>query len=372
MSDLPTTMRALVAPKFCRPSKYEVIDMPLPTITNPDDVLIRVHAAGLQAGDTQRARGASRILPGKMKMPMKIGIEGSGVVVAVGPSVTTFQPGDEVYGAAQPGRPIDLFADTGFACQYALCPSSCVLPKPPHLSHADAASLPGFTLTAYQCAETADRLLRAQGRADGLRGATAFVPGALSGTGAIAIQLLKRHYGVARVISSVSTAKMALVAQYLPGALVDQLVDYQATPRLTDAIPAGSVDVVLNTQWDLAGTFALADPRAGVVVSISSVPRPALLREMMPAAPFWVFWALAVAQWYYAFRLRGTNIKYTFVSGNFGIREDVERTGEFIAAGTVKAVNRIVALEDIEAVRQGCEQVYTSKGGIGKLVIAIP
>ncbi|KAI0108897.1 alcohol dehydrogenase [Nemania sp. FL0031] len=371
MSDLPSTMRALVAPTYCAPSGYEVIDTPIPTIKNPDDVLIRVHAAAIQAGDTQRARGAPRILPGKMKFPIKIGLEGSGVVAAVGPSVTKFKPGDEVYTLAQPGRPFDMFADNGFACQYGVSPESCVLPKPSHLSHEDAASLPGSTLTAYQCAETALHLLRENGVSGGLEGKTAFVPGALSGTGSVAIQLLKNHYGVARVISTVSTAKMPLVEAYLPG-LVDQLVDYTAVRRLTDAIPAGSVDFVLNTQWDLLSTFALANPRTGVIVSISSLPPPALLRELMPAAPFWICWILAVAQWYYAFRLRGTNIKYTFVSGNFGVREDVERTGEFIATGRVKAVKRTVALEDIEAVRKGCEQVYASKGGIGKLVITIP
>ncbi|KAI0400788.1 alcohol dehydrogenase [Xylaria palmicola] len=370
MPDLPSTMRSLVALKFCSPSEYEVVDMPLPTIQNPDDVLIRVHAGSVQTGDTQRARGATRILPGKMKFPMKLGIEGSGVVAAVGAAVTEFKPGDEVYAIAFPGRPIDLFAEAGFLSQYAVSPASCVLPKPAGVSHEDAASLLVVALTAYQCAETALRLLRENG-GDGLAGKTVFVPGALSSTGSAAIQVLRNHYDVGRVLSTVSAAKLPLVERYLPG-LVDQVVDYQATRRLTDAVPAGSVDLVLNTQWDLVRTLPLADPERGVVVSISSAPPPSLLRELMPTAPFWVFWVLAVAQWYYAFKLRGTNIKYAFVSGNPGIREDLERTGELIAAGKVKAVNRIVDLEDVQAVREGCQQVYTGKGGIGKLVIRMP
>lgn len=40
-------MRSLVAPKFCKPSEYDVIDMPLPTIKKPDDVLIRIYAGGV-------------------------------------------------------------------------------------------------------------------------------------------------------------------------------------------------------------------------------------------------------------------------------------------------------------------------------------
>ncbi|KAI8623749.1 alcohol dehydrogenase [Xylariaceae sp. FL1651] len=373
MSDLhiPSTMRSLVAPKYCTPSEYEVIDMPVPTIKNPDEVLIRLYAGGLQTGDTQRARGLTRILPGKQKFPMKIGVEGSGVVVGVGTAVTRFKPGDEVYAFAMRGHPFDLFEDVGFMSQYGIAPEACILPKPAHLTHEDAASLPGFTVAAYQCIETGLRLLRESGVSDGLEGKTVFVPGALSGTGSVAIQLLKNQYGVGRLISTVSTEKLPLVEQYLPG-LVDQVVDYKTTRRLTDVIPAGSVDFVLNTQWDLIGTFGLANPKRGVVVSISSVPHPRLLREVLPTAPFWVFWIAAVAQWYYAFKLRGTNIKYTFVSGNPGVREDMERVGELVARGKVKSVRREVELEDLPAVRKACEQVYTGKGGLGKLVIKIP
>ncbi|RYC56984.1 hypothetical protein CHU98_g9226 [Xylaria longipes] len=311
MSDLPSTMRALVAPKFCTPSEYEVIDMPLPTVKKPDDVLIRVHAGGVQAGDTQRARGASRILSGKTEFPMTLGIEGSGVVVAVGSAVTKFKRGDEVYGVAITGRPMNLSAEVSFLSQYAIAPEACVLPKPASLAHEDAASLLGFTQTAYQCAETALRLLRQNGVTDGLEGKTVFVAGALSGTGSAAIQALKNHYHVGRVISTVSTEKLPLVEKYLPN-LVDQLIDYKTTKRLTDIIPAGSVDFVLNTQWDRSNNFPLANPKKGVVVSITSLPHPSLFREMFPTGPFWIFWVLTVAQWYYAFLLRGTNIKYTF------------------------------------------------------------
>ncbi|KAI1737728.1 alcohol dehydrogenase [Xylaria scruposa] len=371
MSNLPLTMRSLVAPKFCTPSEYEVINAALPTIKKPDDVLIRLYAGGVQTGDTQRARGMAKILPGKTEFPLKLGLEGSGVVAAVGSSVTKFKVGDEVYAVGSTIRPMDIFAETSFLSQYGVAPESCVLPKPASLPHEDAAALLGFTQTAYQCAETALKLMRENGVTDGLEGKTVFVAGALSGTGSVAIQVLKNHYRVGKVISTVSTEKIPLVEKYLPN-LVDQLVDYKTTKRLTDAIPAGSVDFVLNTQWDRNNNFPLANPKTGVVVSIASVPHPGLFREMMPNAPFWIFWVLTVAQWYYAFKLRGTNIKYKFVSGNFAVREETEQTGEIIATGKVKAVKRVVDLEDIQAVRKACEQVYAGKGGIGKLVIKIP
>lgn len=62
MSDLPSTMRSLVAPKYCKPSSYEVRHLPLPVVTNSDEMLIQVHAAGLMTGDTMIASGAFRFI----------------------------------------------------------------------------------------------------------------------------------------------------------------------------------------------------------------------------------------------------------------------------------------------------------------------
>jgi NADPH:quinone reductase-like Zn-dependent oxidoreductase len=64
---LPATMRSLVAPRYTDPSGYKVIDVPLPTLTGPDDVLVRVHAAAIQTGDTQLAAGQARIFTPSQK-----------------------------------------------------------------------------------------------------------------------------------------------------------------------------------------------------------------------------------------------------------------------------------------------------------------
>ncbi|KAI1500140.1 alcohol dehydrogenase [Biscogniauxia marginata] len=367
MAKLPATMRALVAPRYCPPSKFELRDIPLPAITKPEDVLIKVHAAGMQSADMMRARGAPRILPGQMKFPMTMGSEGSGVVAAVGSAVTTVKPGDEVYGLGMASRQADFFAESGFAAEYTLAPEGGILPKPAHLTHEEAASLLGFTLTI----EDGLRMLRENGAAaGGLGGKTVFVPGALSGTGSLGIQLLRNYYGAARVISSVSTAKLPLVGRYLPG-LVDEVVDYTAAARLTDLVAPGSVDFAYNTQWGVQGTFGLVKRDRGVVACIASVPPPALLREMIHGIPFWIRWLSGLAQWYYAFKLRGTGIRYRFTSGDPGRREDVEMAGRLIAEGKVKSIRREVELADLEAVRRECEKVYTGKGGIGKLVIKV-
>ncbi|KAI5921085.1 alcohol dehydrogenase [Camillea tinctor] len=371
MCKIPTTMRALVAPKYCTPNKFELRDIPVPQITKPKDILIKVRAAGIQNGDMLKARGAGRIVPGKPKFPMVIGSEGSGIVAAVGSGVTTIKPGDEVYGFVISSRPMDFFDDKGFASEYTIAQEERLLPKPPHLTHEEAGGLLGFTLTAYQTIEDGLKMLEENGVKDGLKGKTVFVPGALSGTGSIGIQLLKNHYGAGKVISSVSTAKLALVEQHLPG-LVDEVVDYTSAKRLTDLISPGSVDFVYNTQFGVEGTFGLVRPDRGVVACIASVPPPTLLREMIHGLPTWLLWLSGLAQWYYRFKLRGTGIRYRFTSGDVGVREDLQRVGELIATGKVKSVRREVELGDLEGCRRECEKVAKGKGGIGKLVIKIP
>lgn len=60
--NIPPMMRSLVARKYCAPSGYEVIERAVPTITNPDHVLVRVHAASISFGETQIPSGQMRLL----------------------------------------------------------------------------------------------------------------------------------------------------------------------------------------------------------------------------------------------------------------------------------------------------------------------
>lgn len=53
MTEIPKTMRALAAPKAGRPDGYEIMEVPTPTITEPTQVLLRVHAATIDTGETQ-------------------------------------------------------------------------------------------------------------------------------------------------------------------------------------------------------------------------------------------------------------------------------------------------------------------------------
>ncbi len=221
-------------------------------------------------------------------------------MVATGREVKTLRVGDAVYGMAF-GHPMDYSAPPGYCSEYAVGSEDLFLPKPAHVAFEDAAALLGNVLTGVLSIDLGLRrmLMRAGGQRErGLEGKTAFVPGALSATGSVGVQLLKHVYGAARVVSTASAAKVPLVARCLPAGTVDRVVDYTAARRLADAVEPGSVDFVYNTQWGLEGTLPLLNRDAGVVVSIASVPPPSvLLRMLRTPPPLWLRWATGLVQW---------------------------------------------------------------------------
>lgn len=62
MASIPKTMRSLVAPRYCEPKEYEVMEMPVPTIQRPDEVLLKMHAANIFTSDTRTANGMFKLL----------------------------------------------------------------------------------------------------------------------------------------------------------------------------------------------------------------------------------------------------------------------------------------------------------------------
>ncbi|UNI23222.1 hypothetical protein JDV02_009054 [Purpureocillium takamizusanense] len=368
MDSLPQTMRSLVAPRArCTPAEYQIQDMPVPSIAMPTQVLIRIHAASVGPAELQFMAGfMGRLIVNEY--PSKIGSEGSGTVVAVGSEVKALQVGDEVYG---------LYVDKpmfrppwvpGFVSDYAITEERFLLRKPPAVSFEEAAGAAGSVVTALQ---TIRRGL-ALGGLGSLEGKTVFVPAGLGATGSVAIQVAKNVFGASRIITTVSTAKVPLVERYLPG-LVDQVVDYQ-TQNIHDMVPPGSVDFMYNTTFGtLDDGVPLLNPKTGILMSIASVPSKAGAREIIGADRFpWLLGVvLDLCQLLYWWKLRGTGIQHEHVSGGPQIREDLEWAGEIVARGKVKPVVRSVDLDDLRAVREGCEATRTGKSGTGKLVIRL-
>jgi len=254
-------MRSLRLTKYGKPNDaFAVATVPKPTLDeNSSNVLVRVKAASINPVDLKIAQGELNMLKAE-KFPAGVGIDLSGIVEKAGKS-TGFRPGDEVFGAMSMG-------DRASMAQYAVLPAQNLAHKPRSLSFIEASTLPVVGLTAFQA------LSRHQGTKE-----TAFIPAGLGGVGFMALQLAKQHFGFKSTITTVSTAKVALLKEKVPD--VDVVVDYKKIDPAT-VIPAGSVDFVLDpvgppSAWT---KYLRSDPeKKPSIVSIVSPARAEVIQR---------------------------------------------------------------------------------------------
>ncbi|MEM6499122.1 MAG: alcohol dehydrogenase catalytic domain-containing protein, partial [Pseudomonadota bacterium] len=150
------------------------VDLDLPT-PEPEgqDLLVAVKAVSINPVDTKVRKNGGE----KVEDPARIlGWDASGVVEAVGPDVTLFQPEDEVYYAGDITR-------SGSNAEFQLVDQRIVGRKPTSLSFAEAAALPLTTLTAYE--SFFDRL--GIDPSGGNKGESVLIIGAGGGVGSIGI-----------------------------------------------------------------------------------------------------------------------------------------------------------------------------------------
>ena len=134
-------MKAFIIDRYSKKDPMRLGEMPDPEVRD-DDVLIEVHAAGLNLLDSKIKSGEFKlILP--YRMPLVLGHDVAGVVTRVGSRVRQFKVGDEVY-----ARPADRRIGT-FAELIAVNEND-VAPKPNNLTMEEAASIPLVGLTAWQ------------------------------------------------------------------------------------------------------------------------------------------------------------------------------------------------------------------------------
>lgn len=212
-------MRAVTQQFFGGPEVLELteVDRPQPLL---NEVLVRVHAAGVNPIDSYVRSGAVPLLG---KPPFIIGWDISGVVEEVAPGVTRFAVGDEVY-----GMPYIPRAANGYA-EYIVAPSRQLARKPATIDHLQAAGLPLAGLTAWQALVDATEVRSGQ---------RVLIHGGGGGVGHLAIQIAKAHG--AEVVTTASAAKHDFVWQL--GA--DEVIDYRVLD-FTDEVK--DVDVVLES-----------------------------------------------------------------------------------------------------------------------------
>lgn len=246
-------MKALILKSFGGPQAFELREVPKP-VPQAGQVLVRVHATSINPLDFQVRRGD---YPDLVQLPAVTGHDVSGVVEAVGPGVTSFVPGDEVWYTPQ------IFDGQGSYAEYHVAAESIVGKKPAALSHLEAASLTLVGGTAWEAL-----VVRAALRV----GETILIHGGAGGVGHVAIQLAKAIG--AKVFTTVREAN----SEFARSMGADVVIDYEKEDYV-DAIlreTAGrGVDVVFDT---IGGNTLSRSPDAlaqlGRVVSIVDIALP--------------------------------------------------------------------------------------------------
>ena len=231
-------MRAVVIDEFGGRDKLRVAEVPEPPLL-PDGVRIAIRTAGVNPVDwkTREGRQVPRF---PHVFPVILGWDAAGVVAEVGPAVTRFAPGDEVWAYCR-----KHFIGEGTYCEQVVVPQEFVAPKPASLSWEEAAAIPLAALTAWQCLTE---------RLELVAGETVLVPAAAGGVGHFAVQI-----AVALGARPLGTAG-AGNADFVRG-LGAEFLDYR-----TDPLP-GHVDAALDPLGGelLERTKAIADRVVSIV-----------------------------------------------------------------------------------------------------------
>jgi NADPH:quinone reductase-like Zn-dependent oxidoreductase len=219
---------------------YEEVSRPAP---GEGQVLVRVKAAGVGPWDAWVRAGKSAL---PQPLPLVLGSDLSGVVEDVGPGVSDFHAGDEVFGVTNAQF-------TGAYAEYAVADAAMIARKPKRLSCVEAASVPVVASTAWQ-------MVFDHGQVDSSK--RVLVHGAAGNVGAYAVQLAQR--AGAEVIATVLTRDV----DYVRTLRADQVVDVQ-TARFEEQVQ--DVDVVIDTIGGdtLERSFEVLKPGSVLVSSVA-------------------------------------------------------------------------------------------------------
>lgn len=221
----------------------------------PHDVLVDMRATSVNPLDLLIAKGEFKlVLP--QRMPLVLGYDVAGIVLATGAAVTSWKAGDEVF--ARPGG-----HSTGTFAEHVLVRDEDLAAKPTNLTFAEAASLPLVSETAWQVFTEMTRVQP---------GTKVLVHGAAGGLGAVAAQLAV-HLG-AEVTATCSARDVDLVR----GFGVQHVIDYRNEDF--SAVVKGQ-EVVLETVGgeNQLKSLTVAAP-GGTVVSVVGPPTSAFARQL--------------------------------------------------------------------------------------------
>lgn len=229
-------MKALVLNSFGAAPALQTIDKP---VAQAGQVLIKIKGSGLNPLDVKIMAGEAK--HAQTKLPAILGVDGSGIVEAVGEGVTGFKPGDEVYGMLGGVGGIQ-----GTQAEYLAADASLVALKPGNLSFHEAAAVPLIFITAWEGLVD---------HANVQKGQKVLIHGGAGGVGHMAVQIARargaevfatvrkpqfdliKGYG-ATPIDYTETKVEEYVNQYTGGAGFDVILDNVGGQTLDDSFSA--------------------------------------------------------------------------------------------------------------------------------------
>jgi NADPH:quinone reductase-like Zn-dependent oxidoreductase len=312
-------MKAAVFRAYGGNDVLEIQDVPRPS-PGPDEVLVRVRAAGVNPVDWKVLAGQAKMLTGS-RFPKVLGIECAGEVVETGNRVSAFKDGDQVI--ANAGMRLGAFAE------FAVIRERAVFPKPGSVTFEDAATIPIAGLTALQA-------LRDKGSIS--PGKKTLINGASGGVGTFAVQ-------IAKILGAEVTAVCSAVnAGLVKGLGADRVLDY----RQQDFTRIGETFDII---FDAVSTRSFRECRTSLTprgVYVNTLPKPV------------IFWNILTTSF-----LPGKKAATMMVAQR---AKDVAWIGDRIASGAIKVV-----LDKVFTLDQAREALaYSATGRArGKIVLRV-
>lgn len=332
-------MKAFVIDRYKSKDGGRISEVSEPQL-HGNDVLVQIHAAGVNLLDSKISNGEFKLLL-PYRFPLILGNDVAGVVIRVGSGVTRFKIGDEVYARPDKDR-IGTFAE------YISMNEADVAIKPKEITMEEAASLPLVALTAWQVLVEKANLKKGQ---------KIFIQAGSGGVGTIAIQLAK-HLG-ATVATTTSSANADLVKRL--GA--DIVIDYKKE-NFENILK--DYDVVLNSQdtKTLEKSLKVLRP-GGKLISISGPPDPAFAKEIG------LGWIMKVVLSLLSYKIRkkskklGVSYSFLFMRAQ---GEQLSMITDLVNAGVIRPiVDKVFQFDEI---RKALDYVESGRAK-GKVVVKI-
>jgi NADPH:quinone reductase len=318
----------------------KLMEVPDPVLEGPQDVFVRVHAAGINPVD-YKLRNAGGFYPDRL--PLILGCEGAGVVEEVGEGVTKFNVGDEVF-FFNGGMGGD---DQGNYAERTVIHEDYLAAKPNSLSMVEAASVPLVWLTAWEA--LFDRYALQPGN-------TILIHAGAGGVGYIAIQIAK-HAG-ATVFTTISNLEKAEFCRSIGADYCIHYKEENFAERVLYLTGGKGVDVV----FDIVGGQVFADSFSatkiyGHVITLDEINFSKSEAKVAKLRNLSLSYELMLTAMH--FKMHDVRVRQTSM---------LENAARLIDAGRIKVVvNNVFSLDEIDL----AHRIVESGHSIGKTVAKI-